>query len=185
MTVIYNISPGFLQSYITYQGKEKLDPEEVFKSLSLEMGGDGKSITMDQLNSYIDKAESGSIDVDETKLKALKQIQKNWDNISKGKDSITYGDMEAYKSLLLATVAGTFTKTEINDSTSSIKDAIYDYLTDALGLSSSKDITETDLTSYLNELLTNTEDNSNSELIATLTNMIASFSPLSTVETEI
>lgn len=186
MTEIYNISPGFLITYATYQGKKKIDMEEVFKRLSFEMGGDGKTITKKQLDSYISNAESGNIDVDESKLDALKMIQKNWDTISKGADSITYDNMKDYSSLLAATLIGNFTVTEINDSTASATDAIYDYLVDYLGLSSKDDVTKTDLTTYLNELVTTTSsgNETNSELIGTLTNMIASFTPTSTVEVE-
>lgn len=187
MSTIYNISPGFLQIYETYQGKAKLDPEEIFKRLSFEMGGDGKTITKKQLDSYIDKAKSGKISVDKNKLNALKQIQKNWDTIAGDKDSITYSDMGPYKALLLATVTGTFTETEIGDNTNpSIQDAIMDYLTDSLGLSDKKDITKFDLTSYLNELIQNSSDeDNNSELIDNLTNIIATYSDPSTVEAEV
>lgn len=186
MTTIYNVSAGFLTTYATYHGKAKLDAEEIFKRLSLEMGGDGSSITKDQLNDYIDKAESGTLDVGKSKLNALKKIQENWDQISNGDDSITFEDMKKYNSLLMATVIGDFSKTEINDSKSSAKDAIYDYLTDYLDLSNKNDIKESDLTDYLNELMTNStpEDDSNSDLIGTLTNMIATFSTNTTVETE-
>lgn len=187
MTVIYNISPGFLQTYITYQGKTKLDPEEIFKRLSFEMGGDGKTITKDQLDSYINDAESKKIKVDKTKLSALKQIQNNWDTIAKGKDSISYGDIADYKALLFATVVGDFTATEIDDTKASATDAIYDYLADYLGRSSRDEVTKKDLTSYLNDLISNSksEDDSNSDLIGALTNLIADTTVKSTVEAEI
>ncbi len=53
MTSIYNISPGFLIAYMTSQDKSELDMEKVFKRLSFEMGGDGKTITKDQLDNYL------------------------------------------------------------------------------------------------------------------------------------
>lgn len=186
MAEIYTMNAGFIQSYMTYQGKDKLDLKEVFKRLSLEMGGDGTKITKAQLDNYISKSESGSLDVDSKKLAALKKIQDNWDTISNGDGNITYDDMEKFSSLLSATIAGGFTVTKIEDSKSSIHDAIYDYLTDYLKLSSKDQITKSHLTSYLNDLITTSSDdnNSNTELIGALTNIIASHSPKSTIEAE-
>lgn len=191
MTSIYNISPGFLITYSQYQGKDKLNMEEVFKQLSFEMGGDGGSITKDQLNNYISKADSGDIQVDHSKLSALKIIQKNWDTISKGDNSISYDDMKGYSSLLAATLSGNFTKTEIDDSKSSMKDAIFDYLVDDLGLSSKNEIKKSDLSDYLNKIIANTSNinsvdsnEADNELIGALTNLIATFSSNSTVEAQ-
>lgn len=58
------------------------------------------------------------------------------------------------------------------------KDAIFDYLTDHLGLSSKNEVKVSDLTSYLNELLFETSINgdSNHELIGALNNIIAAYS---------
>lgn len=186
MTTIYNISPGFLQTYMMYNGKKDINMEEVFKRLSFEMGGDGKKITKEELDNYINNAKSGDIQVDKEKLDALEMIQKDWDTISSGKDYITYGDMENYQTLLAATLKGNFSVTEIENSTSSMQDAIYDYLVDYLKKKDKTEVSETDLTSYLNELIDNQAvgDDSNSELISAVTNLIANFSQTSTVETE-
>lgn len=187
MSKIYNMSPGFMITYMEYNGKEKLNLQDVFKRLSFELGGDGKTITKDQLDKYIDKADSGLIKVDSNKLKALKSIQKHWDEISQGKDEITFEDMQKYSFLLISTLTGNFEVTEIDDNNtpSSITDAIYDYLTDYLHKSNKDDITKDDLSSYLNELLSSKEDStSNSELIDAVTNLISSYSSNSTVETE-
>jgi len=186
MTKIYNISPGFLLAYRDSQGKTEIDLEEVFKKLSFEMGGDGKSITKDQLDTYIKKADSGSIRIDDSKLNALKKIQEHWDTISKGEDSITSEDMKDYSVLLLATMTGNFTETEIEDSKTSIQDSIYDFLMDYLHLTDKNDVKQSDLSNYLNELIADdaSDNDSNSETIGVLTNMIASFSSSSTIETE-
>ena len=186
MTTIYNISPGFLVTYMSYNGKKDISMEEVFKRLSLEMGGDGEKITKEQLDEYIEKAESGDIQVDEAKLDALTRIQENWDTISKGEDFIIYDNFKDNPTLLAATLAGNFTATEIEDSNSSMKDAIYDYLVDYLNLSDKEEISESDLTAYLDELI---EDellgaSSSEELIKAVTNLITNTSLTSTIETE-
>lgn len=191
MTTIYNISAGFLQSYVTFQSKKDMTLEEMFKRLSLEMGGDGKSITKEQLDDYIGKAESGHLSVSKEKLNALKTIQKNWDTISKGEDSITFDNLKGFPSILAATMAGGFEATEISDSPSALASAIQDYLVNALGLESIENITKADLNSYLNACLLDetfvVDDvelvgDANSEIIGTLTNMIASFDSVSTVD---
>lgn len=187
MTIIYSMSAGFMQAYMAVQGKDKLDMEEVFKKLSYELGGDGKSIKKEDLDSYINQADKGLIKVDSAKLNALKRIQKNWDNISGGDDTITLDEMQKYSAFLMATMNGNFTETEIGeDDSSSISDAIYDYLTDYLGKKGKNEITESDLSNYLNELLADETDDigANDELVCALTNMIASYSSISTIETE-
>lgn len=202
MTTIYNMSAGFLVTYIASKGDkgDGISMEEVFKRLSVEMGGDGKSITKKQLDDYIKNAESGNIEVDESKLKALKNIQANWDNISHGKDQITFEDMKGYYILLAATMTGNFQRTEIedkhkdknedNDKTSSQKKDVSDYLQKKYGLNSKDEIKQSHLEDLLNELLTqknrNTDANSDLEstLIDTVTHMIASYNKTSTVETE-
>lgn len=186
MTVIYNITPGFLQAYVTYQSKKDISMEEIFKRLSYEMGGDGKSITKKELDNYIKNYEASTKGHHSPKLSALKIIQKNWDTISHGKDSITFEDMKDYSTLLAAIFAGDFTATEVDDSTDSAIDAVLDYLADYLGLSSKDDLKKSDLTSYLNELITNSseENDVDGELIGALTNAIATFDTNTTVETE-
>lgn len=190
MTTIYNVSPNFLLTYQKYVGKDKLNLEEVFKELSYELGGDGKSIDKKALDEYVAKADSGDIKVDKHKLKALKDIQKHWDEISNGKDSITYDDIKDHATLLMQTLMGDFTETEIPENEQSITDAIYDYLVDYLDLDNKDEIKQSDLEQYLNDLVaTSTEEDgvdseANSELIGTLTNMIATYTPTSTVEAE-
>lgn len=193
MTMIYNMSAGFLVTYIESKGSKGtgVSMEEIFKRLSVEMGGDGKSITKQQLDEYIEKAEAGEIQVDNSKLKALKRIQDNWDTIANGKDSITFADMKNYYILLAATMTGNFTKTEVEDESSSMKDDIIDYLQEQYGLNSKDEIKKSHLEDFLNNLLTQkdktivSDSNLESALIDTVTNMIASHTKTSTVETEV
>ena len=184
---IYNVSAGFIQLCENFLGQKQIDSEGIFKRLSLEMGGDGESITKDQLNNYINKAESGNIKVDKSKLQALKKIQENWNSISNGDDSITYDEMSNHVGLLLATVSSDVIEIVQNTEEKTSKvDAIYDYLTDYLGLSSKDDVKESDLTSYLNDIIAGAsdEDDSDSELIGTLINLIDAPASKSTVEVE-
>lgn len=189
MTEIYNISAGFLQICENYLGKKKLSSEDIFKRLSYEMGGDGKTITKKQLDDYIDKAEKGSVNVDSGKLKALKKIQNNWDNIAKGKDSITYDDMKGHEALLFATVIGTFTKTDIDDEQQSkIVDEVYDILKSYYKVSDNAELKKEDLVKYLNNIISKSseeDDDTNSEIVGTLVNMISSFDQEKTVDVEI
>lgn len=185
---IYNVSAGFLQICENFSGSKKLSSEEIFKRLSLEMGGDGNSITKDQIDNYIDKADSGRIKVDRAKLQALKKIQENWDSISNGDDEITYDEISNQVGFLLATVTSDVIQVIPNSSEKDSKvDAIYDYLIDYLGLSSKNDVKESDLTSYLNDIIAgvSNEDDSDSELIGTLINLIDSSASKSTVEVRV
>ena len=189
MSKIYNISAGFLQICENYLGKKDISPREIFQRLSYEMGGDGQKITKKQLDDYISKAESEIIKIDKNRLQALKRIQKDWDNISGGKNSITYNDMEGYEALLLATVVGTFTEIEIKEKEEeelSLIEEIYDFLKKSLGLSEDEEVSKEDLVEYLSKILSETsQDDLNTELVSTLTNIIAKYSENSTMEMEI
>lgn len=186
MSTIYNISAGFLQICENYLGKKELSPEDIFKQLSYEMGGDGKKITRKELDDYINKADKGLIKVDRNRLNALKRIQQNWDDISQGKDNITFADMKGHESLLLATVVGTFTETEIKDEDkSNLIEEIYDLLKKSLGIEEDSKVKKEDLVEYLNNILSETPDeDANSEIIGTLVNMISAYDNETTVEIE-
>lgn len=68
--------------------------EGAFSKLSKSIGGDGSTISKDQVDSFISKSNSDdSNSVDKKKLELLKKVQSNWNNISGGKDNITEGDL--------------------------------------------------------------------------------------------
>lgn len=217
MSSITNISSGFMLSYMEAQSETKLDTAELFKRLSFEMGGDGKTITKDQLDGYIEKADSGSITVGDTKLSALREIQSNWDTISNKKDSINVGDLANYSTLLAMTATSTATintdnsinkvtidptgvtsKTNIEESKGAISVTnstysktsdqssgssdfnLYNYLVGTTGASSSNGVSQSDLTSYLKFLLSDSaNDSDNINEVALVTNLIADFESIS------
>lgn len=186
MSSITNINPGFLQSYINFNSKTKLTIDEMFKRLSLEMGGDGKTITKDQLDSYIDKAEEHSIKISRQKLLALKQMQKNWDIISKGEDSISAGNLEGQEALLAATMADGFESVEIPDDLNSKVSEIHKYLLENLGISNIKNASDSQLNSYLQTLLSDdSDDDAIGDAIDSLINLMAKRGISSNVNFEI
>jgi len=196
MSTIWNISPSFIQAFEIVHSVKKMSQEEMFKRLSLMMGGDGTSITKKQLDNYIKEAEKGDVTVSKSGMGALKSMQQNWDTISGGKDSITFADMKDYPTLLTMAFAGSFTMSVTPDNSSSDSsetsdeaDSLKDKTTKSLNENSVVDgeTPVTDLTSMLNNLLggtTDTNDESNADLIGTLTNMIAASFSTSTVSVE-
>ena len=199
MSSVSGLSTSLINAYNVFQSTKTLSTADMFKSLSLELGGDGTKITKDQLNTYIKNAESGSTKVSDDTLSALKNLQTNWDTISGGEDSITADDMKNYSSLLVKTVLNGFTSSTDTDSTSSTSDStssatssstitdINAYLIESALSTSTSDTSTSSLTSCLKTLLTGTSDendDSNANLIATLTNLIANRTSTSTIETE-
>ena len=182
--MIHNISAGFIETYINFLGKEKLTTGEMFKRLSLEMGGDGSTITKKQLNDYIDKASSGSIKLGKQKLSALKALQKDWDTISQGKDSISVGDMKGFELLLAATLTDMETgDKDSENSTANSADDLHALLLKNLGLTNIKDATKSDLSAHLNTLLSNnSNDDDIADAIDSLINLKANSDNSSTVE---
>lgn len=173
MSRICNISPGFLLNYVNVFSKQEIKPEDIFKQLSYEMGGDGTKITKDQLDNYLSKAESGDISITKEKLHALKQIQKNWDTISNGEDSIDYGDMGKYKNLLFATLGGGFEVSEDTDIETNPID-ICGLLKANLGISDLDKATNEQLNNHLKILLSkDSNDDEIGDTIDTLINLMA------------
>lgn len=185
MSRICNITPGFLLSYIEVFSKPGIKPEDIFKRLSLEMGGDGKTITKSQLDNYISKAKSGDISITKEKLHALMQIQRNWDTISNGEDSIDYSDMEKYKTLLFATLGGGFEVSEDTDIEENPID-IYKLLKANLGISDLDKATNEELNNHLKTLLSKTSsDDEIGDTIDSIINLMADKTNESSVNLEV
>lgn len=184
-----NNGSTFLGRYLDATPASDLNPKDMFKRLSVDMGGDEKTITKDQLSTYIKKAETGTVSVSENELTALKKMQSQWGTISEGSDKITYANMSGFKDILKsmssAPTPTTTTSSTINTSQPST-DEIDNYLINSALKTSSSNPTS-GLNSLLNTLLTGTtdeNDDSNANLIAKLTNMIAESKTKSTVDTK-
>lgn len=185
--MVVGVSAEMILAFSKYHGKKKTTLQEMFKSLSLEMGGDGKTITKDQLSSYVRKAENGTVKLNPTRLKALKKMLDNWDKISKDGENITFADLQSTPMLLFNAAVGDFNdsdkKKQFDDkSDKTNKFDIEEYLKTALNLSENKEITKSDLETHLKSLLSDTSDDVNTDLIDTLTNLIAT--PVTNIEAE-
>lgn len=188
MSSISGISSSFIQNYTNFGKKSELSTKEMFQVMSLEVGGDSDSITKEQLDNYLEEANSGVIDVSSSALDSLTELQDNWDTISGGKDSVTASDLADYNDILLDVVAGDAISSanDLNIS-SSPTDEVYSYLIESAGFSNINDVTSEDLSNVLKSLLSDGSDSNdgyNSDIIDTLTNLIAAYSSVSTVEAE-
>lgn len=192
MTSISGLSSGLIQSYEKFQSyKSELTTENMFQMMSVELGGDGETITKDQLDTYIESAQDGDIEISDKEIVALTTLQEDWNAIAgKGSDTITFKDMENNTNLLLSAVAGGISTAGLFDSssasTSSSIDDIDTYLIEAaLGMSS--DNTSSGATSLLQTLLsgnTDEKDDTNANLIGKLVNIIADYQSASAVDVE-
>lgn len=179
-----------LGRYFNSVPSEKANPKDIFRSLSLDVGGDGKTITKDQLDKYIDKAEDGKINLPDKELSALQKIQDNWSKVADGGDKITYANVSAsgYTDTLKSMAPDSESKTkdlssDFQDSKTKINNML---MSSALG-TSAKSSSSSSYSSMLKTLLSGTtdeNDDSNAELIATLTNLIADSKSNSTTEVE-
>lgn len=171
--MVCNVSSGMILGYIVTHGKHKVTLEEMFKRLSVQMGGDGKTISKKQLDAYINKAESGNIKISSSELKALKKLQAKWDDISKGKDTISFADMKGFSVLLMNIYVSSFQSSDDKDDDDS-KNEFKAYIKQTLGISDNKAVDKSDLEAKLKSLLSDkTSDDSNGDLVDALTNMIA------------
>lgn len=194
-------SSSLTASYLNATQNAKVDPKKVFQELSIDMGGDGKAITKKQLDSYIAKAKTAKAGTNSTtgdtsgisdnELKGLETMQKNWDKISKGSDSITYSNMSSAANKSILTSMDTADKVTTVDKSADAKEftkTLNDYIVTSALNTNTNTSSSNNAQSVLKTLLTGTtdeNDDSNAELIAKLTNIIAdSKKAKSTVETE-
>lgn len=184
--MVAGVSAEMILAFKKFSGKKKATLQEMFKSLSLEMGGDGKTIKKDQLSAYIRKAESGAVKISPSRLRALKKMLENWDKISKDGENITFADLKDMPMLLFNAAVGDLSdsdkKKKSDNEDKSDKFDLEEYLKTALNLSDGEEITKSDLESHLKSLLSDTSEEANTDLIDVLTNLIAA--PVTTVETE-
>lgn len=194
MTTINGISKdNLLGNYLNSTSNKNLNAKEIFKELSLDVGGDGKTITKKQLDSYIEKvteakaSKTDTTTVSDEELNGLKTLQKNWDKIADGSDKIGFSNVSAagFKSALTE-MDSADKKVDMSQFKVTSKKDIDDYLMNSALSFSVKD-SETDAKSMLKRLLTGSTDENddfNANTIAKLTNMIESYKTKSTIEEE-
>ncbi len=188
--MVVGVSAEMILAFKKFSGKKKATLKDMFKSLSFEMGGDGNSITKEQLSSYVRNAQNGTIKLNPARLKALKKILDNWDKISKDGKSITYADLQSMPMLLFNAAVGDLTdskKDKKEDEDESEKFDIEKYLKDALNITEDEEITKTDIEAHLKTLLANTSADTPPEttnLIDSMVNILASFDNAPTVTAE-
>jgi len=165
------------QSYVSQsQQTQRKAPsaDDMFKKLTQDVGGDGKTVTKDQLESYIKNLESdSSSDTDKGKLGFLKQLDANFDKISSGSDSITATDLKKGMSSLKPPSGGAKgangpdnTKSTSSSSSSSnsselTKDQLQNYLNELKAM----DAADSDIAAKIQKAITNYGQSSSSNTL--------------------
>ena len=90
--MINGISSGQMLKLQNFSGGRKLTTEKMFGMISIQLGGNGKTITRNQLQQYIQKADNGLINCASKQLKAFKLLDDNWKDLFGDSDSITARD---------------------------------------------------------------------------------------------
>lgn len=196
MTTINGISKdNLLGNYLNSTSNKNLNAKEIFKELSIDVGGDGKNITKKQLDSYIEKvsqakaSKTDTTTVSDEELNGLKTLQKNWDKIADGGDKISYANVSAsgFKSTLSAMDSADKT-VDLSKFKTTTKQDVDNYLMEsALSFSTSSSSSKSNLQSTLHTLLTGTSDendDNNANSIAKIINQLADLKKTSTIETE-
>ncbi|MDD3437678.1 MAG: hypothetical protein PHC64_11055 [Candidatus Gastranaerophilales bacterium] len=178
-----------LQRYLSTATADNADAKTIFNKLSIDMGSDGKEITKEQLDSYIEDAEEGKINLSDEELDALTDLQENWKTISHDSDSITYANVAAtgFKDTLLSVVPEVEEKPDLSSLVEDTTAKVYSYIMESALSSSTNEDASSGLSSLLKTLLSgNTDENdeSNANLIAELTNLLADYNANSTVDLE-
>ena len=90
--MINGISSGQMLKLQNFSGGRKLTTEKMFGMISIQLGGNGKTITRNQLQQYIQKADNGLINCASKQLKTFKLLDDNWKDLFGDSDSITARD---------------------------------------------------------------------------------------------
>ena len=174
---------SYLQSSTSASTSSTSSSNDLFAKLSSAVGGDGKTITKKEVETSISKLESepsGSADTKE--LSFLKQLDKNWDKISGGSDSITSSQLASGLSTMKASSHHHHHKSDSSTSPDS-STSLFSALADSTGASSSG-ITKDDLTSYLKTLVESLSSGTNNSTTGNAsTNPTTSNSVTNTSET--
>jgi len=151
--------------------KQPPSADEMFNNLTKDLGGDGNTITKDQLNSYIEKIESSdSGNDDKGKLGFLKQLQSNWDKVSGGSDSISADNLKTGMDYLKPPSKGR--ETGAPPSASNVFSDLLKNIS-----SDDEEITKSELEDYLKKLQDNGNDNSKeAQLVSKMINNFDSIS---------
>ena len=182
-------SSNLLAGYLESTSNADLEAKTIFKKLSIDMGGDSKTITKDQLDSYITNAESDTSTVSDEELTSLKTLQEKWDSISNGGDSITYANMSNNKAILTSMDTKDEETIDAAKLAAENKIDINSYLIESAFSFNAyeNDDSSSNLTSMLKTLLTGTtdeNDDENADMIAMLTNLIAESKKDTSVDVE-
>lgn len=90
--MINGVSSGQILKLQNFGGTRKLTTDKIFGMISIQLGGDGRSISRENLKQYIQKADDGLINCSEKQLKAFKLLDENWKDFFGDTDSITARD---------------------------------------------------------------------------------------------
>lgn len=179
-----------LKRYLDSTSSEKVDAKTVFNKLSIDVGGDGKTISKDDLDSYIKEANSGKVKISKEELSGLKELQSDWGEIAGKQSSITYNNVVAagHKDTLTSMAPEAQNNTvDVSSMTASSMANINDYLTQSALSFSPNSSPKANYSSMLNTLLTGTtdvNDEANADMIAKLTDLIARTQKISTIDKE-
>lgn len=175
--MVKGITTGLMLSMHNFGGGKKLEINKVFAGISVTVGGDGKSITRNQLQTFIKKVEMGvnEVKISQKQFKAYKLLDSSWETLFGDKDAITAQDFEK--------AIGIFTDLIINNEEDENVEFIEELkekakkrleeLSEKINGDKDKKPTVEQLKEYLSELISKNEDNKNDEEIALVTNLIA------------
>ena len=103
--MVRGIGTNLLLGYINYASKNS-SSEDLFRQFSTSIGGDGNTISKNNLDSYIQSAENGTVKASSTKIDAMKNLSDNWENFFGDSKSVSIDEFQekigVFASVLLA-----------------------------------------------------------------------------------
>lgn len=176
--MVLGISSGLMLNMYKYgSAAKKIEKQEIFASISVAIGGDGKTINRKQLQDYIEKADNKEVKISDKLLNAYKQFDSAWDTVfGKDTENITIEDYDKGAYLFANIIISSNDESENEKFYKDLQEKSKKYLDElAEKLNGDKDapLEIQQVKDYLAELIDKNEEEDNDEEIAKLTNVIA------------
>lgn len=185
--MVLGISSGLMLNMYKYGSvTKKIEKQEIFASISVAIGGDGKTIKREQLQEYIKKSENKENKISDKLLNAYKNFDNAWDTVfGKDTDCITTEDYDKGFYLFTNIIVSSNDESENEKFYKELQDKSKKYLEDlAEKLNGDKDkpLELEQIKGYLSELIEKNDEEGNDEEIAKLTNVIAKWNNSTSTE---
>lgn len=174
--MVYGISSGdFSDMKNSNKNAKKIIMNEFFASSSVLMGGNGKSLTKENLKEFVSKPELYPNNLTESQTNSFKKLYEMWSELYNDKESINSNEFFKAEKLFNSIMNGEDAQKviEYTQDNNDRRNKNLRYLAEKINGNEDKPLTADKLKNYLGKLIENNDEENNDEEIAFITNVLA------------